>query len=196
MISHVITCGLWGLRGLLCNAGAMSEMPLRMWQLQLSQKISVNFAEICEFILRLRVLGHEKCINMGGMSCQGPNARSSRDESCGQPLPAWSANGAWNAGPSTSSSAWREWLPTTGCRKFGWVQNLGIHLAIFGPCGVQGVIKWRFTFVVFSYFYILLLYFSLLFVFVGVDVQYHTLTNSDEHAFWGYPSNIIPPNHQ
>jgi hypothetical protein len=36
-----------------------------MWQLQLSQKISVNFAEICEFILRLRVLGHEKCINMG-----------------------------------------------------------------------------------------------------------------------------------
>jgi hypothetical protein len=35
-----------------------------------------------------------------------------------------------------------------------------------------------------------------LFVFVGVDVQYHTLTNSDEHAFWGYPSNIIPPNHQ
>ena len=35
----------------------MSEMPLRMWQLQLSQKISVNFAEICEFILRLRVLG-------------------------------------------------------------------------------------------------------------------------------------------
>ena len=66
--------------GSLCNVGAMSEMPLRMWQLQHSQQISVNFAEfvVTSYFIPsvFRVLGslcYEKCREYAG-NLQGMSA--------------------------------------------------------------------------------------------------------------------------